>query len=954
MARTKYIGLILAFATDFFCTGYLVLGIGGSTSETGTESGLDIGFVLGRLLGLGLLSLLAVRVALGHWPSLRGGSSRELSGFQDPVPATANAAPSQTRLLEEGQPASSEPPPLLRTVTPDGDERARQIDATVADRQAQLKKLERGLVWRNALMLAAYLYMSTCSVWTAVVVVSSDVSTIANVLAAVAHIACIFAMNLEFILLKGIVMEMTAGEPVYMNGMHEHPLYWSDVQGKGYTMCSSCNEKVGMKTGGSYLVLQCRTCEPGRYGFGGFQICMQCYRKNAAKAGAAKDGAGGSGILVGDKGPKIATKLTVLAYVRRLLGLMRGRTIITMLFAVVGCQVLKSYIPKVQGDCINALVKADPDSFNRYVWQFAALVVLSAVMQFAMSASVSILNARLLKDMACSLFNALINQDIAFYDNAMTGQLTSRLSNDLRQAVSPVSIIINSFLANIIMLVAGVAICFQASWRLTILAFTFLTPLVHITSEFSKWASKLMATQYTYIADAQGSATQALTNIRTVRSFAAQDLELEQYEEHMIKSLRVGITSAWGMGTANLLSGLVQQSASFIILNYGGHLALGHSGFDVGSIITFTMLWNRLSSAFQGLNDNLNQPVKAMSAGQRVFEILDLKPDISDQGGEPFPADLQQVEVKLQDVEFTFQSRPDKQILKTVSLTLDAGQTTAVVGKSGCGKSTISKLLLRFYDPTAGSIYINGRDLREMSLPGLRQKVGIVSQDTQLFRMTVQDNITYGLRPGSFDPLDVERAAKLANADEFIRTLPEGYKTMVGEGGQDLSGGQKQRLSIARALVRRPRVLLLDEATSALDAENEAQVQKALDHLMKEMQGSCTIMVIAHRLSTIKDAYRIIVLHEGIIVEQGTHEELLQIKDGRYAAMISRQLSGGDKEEEDDGEPSEDKTAKAVQQQVISLIEGLPEHKQGEVLMAVMKPFKGAMMRGMKGKGGGR
>jgi len=417
----------------------------------------------------------------------------------------------------------------------------------------------------------------------------------------------------------------------------------------------------------------------------------------------------------------------------------------------------------------------------------------------------------------------------------------------------------------------------------------------------------------------------------------------------------VGVKSAYGMGAANLLSGLVQQSASFIILYYGGHLALKHDGgFDVGAIITFTILWNKLSSAFKGLNENLNQPVKAMSAGQRVFEILDLKPDISEEGGEDFPQDMQQVEVQLKDVEFAFQSRPDKQILQKVSLTLAAGQTTAVVGKSGCGKSTISKLLLRFYDPQGGSISINSRDVREMNLPQLRRKVGIVSQDTQLFRMTVLDNITYGLRKAAFTMADVERAATLANADEFIRGLPEGYTTMLGEGGHDLSGGQKQRISIARSLVRRPRLLLLDEATSALDAENEAQVQKALDQLMVEMQGSCTIMVIAHRLSTIKDANRIIVLHEGMIVEQGTHDELVQIKDGRYAAMISRQLTGGDKEEEeDDGAPSDDKLARDAQKQIASLMDGLSDAKKAEVIWGLMAKYKGAL-KGAKGKGMGR
>ncbi|CAK9029794.1 Mitochondrial potassium channel ATP-binding subunit (ATP-binding cassette sub-family B member 8 [Durusdinium trenchii] len=561
-----------------------------------------------------------------------------------------------------------------------------------------------------------------------------------------------------------------------------------------------------------------------------------------------------------------------------------------------------------------------------------------------MGVAIQTLSTRLYANMSVKVFETLMSQDIAFYDNAMTGQMTSRLNNDLRQALSPVAIIMNTFVANIVMLVAGFTICLHASWRLTVLAFTVLTPVVHISAHFSAWAAKLMSSQWTFMADAQGCATQALTNIRTVRmprtSVRVQQLLqmlsadqgppkvvdalqkeaqrnryartlcqgllgdwLEHHENqrrsavaarpaeelHTRKSMDVGLLSAWGQGGSTLLSTLVQLGASFVIMCYGGNLALRHE-FNVGTIITFSYLWNRLSGAFTSLNENINQPVKAVSAGQRVFELLDLKPDIREDLGEPFPEQSKEVGIRFENVEFAYQSRADKKdrasdVLSGVTLDLRAGKTTAVVGKSGCGKSTLSglesaasKLLLRFYDPQNGSVFLNATELQHMHLHQYRSKVGVVSQDTQLFRSTVAQNITYGLRDSEFTHEDVVRAAKLANAQEFIEALPEGYNTMVGESGHDLSGGQKQRLSIARALVRRPRILLLDEATSALDAENEAYVQAALDELMKQMQGTCTIMVIAHRLSTIKDADWIIVLHEGQVAEEGTHDQLLQIK----------------------------------------------------------------------------
>ncbi|CAJ1358614.1 unnamed protein product [Effrenium voratum] len=674
----------------------------------------------------------------------------------------------------------------------------------------------------------------------------------------------------------------------------------------------------------------------------GFQVCTVCYRKNAVKSGASGDASGG-GILRGDKGPKNMFKLTVpgMQYIKRLSSQVRTSTLVLVLCCVCCSQILSAYIPKAQGDTISALTKNSEADFDARITEFALLVVANALTSASMAIAIQTLGTRLYTNMSVRLFDALLKQDIAFYDNAMTGQMNSRLNNDLRQAVSPVAIIMNSFVANIVMLIVGFAICLQASWRLTILAFTVLTPVVHISAQFSNWAAKLMTSQWTFIADAQGSATQALTNIRTVRTFGARGIELEKYEIHMKKAMEVGLKSAWGQGGANLLSTFVQQGASFIILWYGGHLAINHE-FEVGTIITFTYLWNRLSGAFTSLNDNINQPVKAVSAGQRVFELLELEPDIPEEVGEPFPEQSTQVGIRFEDVEFTYLSRPDKKVLAGVTLDIKAGKTTAVCGKSGCGKSTLSKLLLRFYDPQAGAVYLNTTDLTGMNLLQYRGKVGVVSQDTQLFRMTVTENITYGMRPTEYTIEDVERAARLANAAEFIKSLPEGYSTLVGESGHDLSGGQKQRLSIARALVRRPRILLLDEATSALDAENEALVQEALDSLMHQMQGTCTIMVIAHRLSTIKDADCIIVMEEGLVVEQGTHEELLQIKEGRYAKMIARQLQGGD--EADEGE-EKTKTVAQAHQEIMRIIESMPEKDRRELMAGVMKASKG------KGKG---
>lgn len=954
--------LVLAFLFD--AVGTLIAIFSGSAGGGGfslSGQGVATAFLLaGRVLGISFLSIQAVRVALGRWPRICTGQrsgpavnegARDLPLLRDNSAGLGiggegqGPTPGRAPLLDVGDSAAAQAVPSEQQVL-SGDDRSRQIDEAVSVQREQLKQRAGGLFVRDSLLVVSYIFIAICSVRIACLVVALDFSESSAVASAVAQVASLFMMNLEFILVRSWVMELTAGDPIYMKGTHEHALYWVDVEGKGYAQCSRCNEKLGAKVGG-YLTLQCRNCEPSRYGHGGFQICTHCYRKLAVKQGESgdKQGAGGSGILVGDKGPKVPKTLTVFQFVTRLASAVNVRSTAVCLLSVILAQVVNVYIPKAQGDCVNALVKDNEGEFYQRMQVFVVFLTASSLLGFVKSISVSTLNTRMYCNMSVKLFRSMLSQDIAFYDNAMTGQLNSRLTNDLRQAVSPVNIIVNSFVGNTVQLVAGFAICLHSSWRLTLLAFTCLSPVIHITREFSMWASKLLAAQYTYLADAQGAATQALTNVRTVRAFGALDIELGKYQEHAEKSMNIGLRSAWGMGFSTLLSDAVQQGASLIILYYGGGLALGHNGFDVGSIITFSYLWNTLSNAFQGLLDNMNVPIKAMSAGQRVFEILDLEPDIPENVGDGFPMEREQVKVLLKDLEFSYQSRPGKQVLNKVTLIAEAGKTTAVVGKSGCGKSTITKLLLRFYDPQGGNIFINDKNLRDMHVSEYRNKIGFVSQDTQLFRCTAFENITYGLPVGSVTQAEVERAALLANADEFIRTLPEGYKTMIGEGGHDLSGGQKQRLSIARALVRRPRVLLLDEATSALDAENEALVQEALDKLMKEMQGTCTIIVIAHRLSTIREADHIVVLHEGEKSEEGTHDELLQ-RDGRYAALTLRQRQDGTKETKDggDGEPGV-KSAKQIEEDIAKMIKGLPEEQQGEVLKGLFTVFKSAMMK---------
>lgn len=297
-----------------------------------------------------------------------------------------------------------------------------------------------------------------------------------------------------------------------------------------------------------------------------------------------------------------------------------------------------------------------------------------------------------------------------------------------------------------------------------------------------------------------------------------------------------------------------------------------------------------MNSAIYSLNGMLNTLVRAASAAQRVFEVVDLQPDIPlDSGGVELGRGVP-CSLEFRAVRFTYQMRPDKEVLSGLSFAVPAGQTVALVGRSGAGKSTLVSLLLRFYDPQGGAVLVNGRPLPDYDLRRYQKRVGVVSQETQVFCRTVRDNLTYGLRADEVTDAMVVEAARVANAHSFIEELEGGYAAMVGEGGVRLSGGQKQRLAIARALLRRPSLLFLDEATSALDAENEGKVQQALDGMVNTITGQCTVVLVAHRLSTVMGADQIVVVDSGLVAEQGTHEELLQ-SGQLYASLVSRQLA---------------------------------------------------------------
>jgi len=335
----------------------------------------------------------------------------------------------------------------------------------------------------------------------------------------------------------------------------------------------------------------------------------------------------------------------------------------------------------------------------------------------------------------------------------------------------------------------------------------------------------------------------------------------------------------------------VTFSASVLVFWYGGWAVLDDADaqLTVGSLVTFNLYWVMLQTAVKQMNNMLNIFIVSASAGKRVLEVIDLEPDIKLDNPTAVSLKPGMPTIKFYGVCFTYQMRPEKAILTGLSFTLPPSKTTALVGKSGAGKTTVINLLLRFYDPQVGAILVDGEPLTSYELRAWHRRIGIVSQETQIFARSVYDNLTYGLKDGEYTSDTVIAAAKAANAHDFIMEADSGYNYILGESGGRLSGGQKQRISIARAILRKPQILLLDEATSSLDSENEQQIQLAIDDMVRSMVG-CTVVLIAHRLSTVKNADKIIVMSDGCVCEEGTHEELL-CRDNLYARLVKRQLA---------------------------------------------------------------
>lgn len=487
---------------------------------------------------------------------------------------------------------------------------------------------------------------------------------------------------------------------------------------------------------------------------------------------------------------------------------------------------------------------------------------------------------RVVIDIRETLFKHLQRLDQAYFDTRKTGVIMSNITSDVGALQQAIVDNLISFMTEGVTLVGSLVFMFYLDWKLSLLTLIIVPVVLGLTNVFGKRLRSAGHEVQGRTADITAFLQEVISGARVIRSFARESFEFKRFEKENKNNFDAAMKAT---KLTAIMGPMVEFSAAIavvVILWYGGYSVV-QGYITAGSLIAFLIYAINLANPVKRLTQVYGNIQKALAAGDRVIDILETQPHVKEL---PTAKTMDHVkgEVHFDNVQFSYDA--ENLALKGVTLHVKPGETVAIVGPSGAGKSTIANLLPRFYDVTGGNIRIDGMDIREATFTSLRENIGLVPQDTMLFNASVRDNILYGRLDATDE--EVLAAAKAANAIEFIEKLPQGFDTMVGERGNSLSGGQRQRIAIARAILKNPSILILDEATSALDTESEKIVQEALERLMKGR----TALVIAHRLSTVQHADHIVVLQQGSVVEEGTHDELLALQ-GLYSHLYTVQFS---------------------------------------------------------------
>jgi ABC transporter fused permease/ATP-binding protein len=539
--------------------------------------------------------------------------------------------------------------------------------------------------------------------------------------------------------------------------------------------------------------------------------------------------------------------------------------------------------PGLSGDLIDAAQGNHPKGYtiNQIVIVLLGILLVNAVLSFLRVLTSARVSENALRDIRVALYDKLLHLPVPFFENRRVGELTSRLTADLGQLQDVFSFTLAEFLRQSLVLVVGTAIMFIRYPRLTVFMLAIF-PLVIIGAIiFGKFIRNLSKQTQDALGDANTIVVETLQSVNAVKAFTNEWYEVSRYTGALKNVVSKALTAARYRGLFFSFIIFVVFGGVVIILWYASTL-LAAKEITSGDLIGFAFYTAFIGGSIGGMSDLYSQLQKTIGASERIREILS---EEIEKTSLPQKQILNEVgDITFEHVHFNYPTRPDIQVLKDISLQIRSGQKIALVGHSGAGKSTITALLLRYYQPQSGKITISGTDIKAVDLQELRKNIGIVPQEVMLFGGSIAENISYGKPNAAL--AEIKEAARKANALEFIERFPEGFDTLVGERGVKLSGGQRQRIAIARAILKDPKILILDEATSSLDAESEKLVQDALDELMKNR----TTIIIAHRLATIRKVDYIYVIGDGQIQEVGTHEELAESENGIYNNLLRLQF----------------------------------------------------------------
>jgi len=522
---------------------------------------------------------------------------------------------------------------------------------------------------------------------------------------------------------------------------------------------------------------------------------------------------------------------------------------------------------------------------NSYFSVMIAIVALLAAASASRYYLVMTIGERIVADLRRDVFAHLIALSPAFFDSARSGELVSRLTADTTQIKSAVGASVSIALRNIMLFIGAAAMMVITSPKLSGFVLLAIPLIVIPLVAFGRWVRRLSRNAQDTLADASAYASELIGAIRTVQAYTSERLATSRFGGEVEQAYEAARSSTRARAVLTLIIIFIVFSSVVAILWVGSHDVLTGQ-ITPGRLGQFVLYAAFAASGLGQLSEVWGEVSAASGAAERLFEILRVKPQIT---APPKPVALPQPargDVGFENVSFAYPTRSNVLAVDNVSLSVKAGEKVAIVGPSGAGKSTLFHLLLRFYDPARGTISLDGVPVRSADPVDVRSRIALVPQDSVVFAASARENIRFG-RPDASDA-EVERAADLAHATEFLRRLPGGFEAQLGERGVTLSGGQRQRIAIARAILRDAPLLLLDEATSALDAESETLVQTALEELMRHR----TTLVIAHRLATVLSCDRIMVMDQGRIVEQGTHAELVAA-NGLYARLARLQFEGG-------------------------------------------------------------